>query len=108
MYKMFWQEESTKILSSDMELPDKIKKFILEVKDYATNNEEKWYESLGDAYWYVKGATEEFTIDEINYVLYPEAVCKTQAFFEHMMLNKFEAKLLAMGATYVNCTGMLD
>ena len=92
----------------DMDLPEKIKHFIGEVRNYAITEEDKWYEKLGDSYWLVKGATEQFTIDGVNYVLYPEAVCETQAFFEHMMLHKFEAKLVELGATHTNCTGMLD
>ena len=92
----------------DMDLPEKIKRFIAEVSNYAMTEEGKWYEKLGDSYWLVKGATEEFTIDDVNYVLYPEAVCETQAFFEHMMLNKFEKKLVELGATYTHCTGIMD
>lgn len=105
---MFWEEKSIKINSNNVDLPSKIKSFIQEVRDYAIAEEDKWYEELGDRYWLVKGATEEFTIDGVNYVLYPEVVCKTQAFFEHMMLQKFEAKLVELGATYTHCTGILD
>ena len=108
MSLMFWQLESTSIKSIDMELPPKVKSIIQDIKAYAQIEEDLWYESLGDTYWLVKNATEEFTIYGKNYVLYPEAVCKTQAFFEHMMINKFEKELLARGATYVNCTGMID
>ena len=96
------------IHSIEMELPDEIKELIETIKEYSVKEEERWYESLGGTYWYVKYATEQFTFNGIDYILYPEAVCKTEAFFEHIMIHIFEDALSGIGATNLNCTGMLD
>lgn len=106
--KMFWEQKSTPIHSIDIDLPNKLKELINEMKLYALTEEDKWYESLNGTYWIVKNASEEITLDGENYVLYPEVVCRTQAFFEYMMIKRFESKLKELGATYVHCTGMLD
>ncbi len=106
--RILFYNDCIKIRSTDMDLPVELKSLIQTMKDYALTEEEKWYEKLGDSYYLVKNATEEFTLEGVNYILYPEVVCRTQAFFEHMMLHKFEAVLLDMGATYMHCTGMLD
>lgn len=102
------KKEIVRIRSIEMELPYEIKNIIQEMRDYALREENKWYESLGGVYWVVKSATEEFTYDNTFFVLYPEVVCETQAFFEHIMIHKFESKLLELGATNIRCTGMLD
>ena len=89
--------------------PHEIQALIQEMKAYAIAEEDKWYESLGSTYWVVKGASENFLYKGSFYVIYPKDVgCKTHAFFEHMMIHKFEEELKALGATNINCTGMID
>ncbi len=105
---MFNVFNAIEIRSIEMELPLDIKELISAIKEYSLKEEERWYESLGDNFWYVKCATEQFTFNGIDYILYPEVVCKTQAFFEHIMIHKFEAELLEIGATNVQCTGTID
>ena len=89
--------------------PRKIYALVQEMKEYAKTEEDKWYESLGSTYWVVKHASEDFYYKGRYYVIYPEETgCKTQAFFEHMMIHVFEDKLKALGATNVSCSGMID
>ena len=89
--------------------PREIYALIQEMKEYAKTEEDKWYESLGGTYWVVKHASEGFCYKGMYFVIYPEeAGCKTQAFFEHMMIHVFEDKLKALGATNVSCSGMID
>ncbi len=95
-------------MNNECSYPREIQTLIQEMKDYVIAEEDKWYESLGGTYWHVKGASEEFTYKGVFYVIYPDEVCKTQAFFEHMMIHKFEDKLKELGATNVRCTGMID
>ena len=79
------------------------------MKEYAIEEEDKWYESLGSTYWVVKGASVDFKYKGMFYTIYPKEVCcKTHAFFEHMMIHKFEDELKALGATNVTCNGMID
>ena len=100
-----WSEDYTLYLAYPREIQD----LIQEIKNYALEEEDKWYESLGSSYWVVKGASEEFRYKGEFYKIYPEEVCcKTHAFFEHMMLHKFEDELKKLGATEIRCTGMID
>ena len=106
------QYKAAKELAADLVkygYPREIYDLVQKMKEYALEEEDKWYESLGSTYWVVKGASEEFRYKGMFYVIYPKEVCcKTHAFFEHMMINKFEAELKALGATDVRCTGMID
>lgn len=96
-------------MNNECTYPREIQALIQEMKAYVIAEEDKWYESLGRTYWVVKGASENFMYKGSFYVIYPEDVgCKTHAFFEHMMIHKFEDELKALGATRVNCTGMID
>ncbi len=100
--------KTVEIKTTEMDLPTAIKDIILAMKDYADKKEDIWYESLGGIYWDVKRVEEEFFYRDEKFIIYPYAVCKTKAFFEYMMINKFEAELLKLGATNVRCTGMTD
>lgn len=106
------QYKEMKELAADLArygYPREIYDLIQEMKEYAKTEEDKWYESLGGTYWVVKLASEEFRYKGMFYAISPEETgCKTQAFFEHMMIHVFEAKLKALGATDVRCTGMID
>ncbi len=103
------KKDSTDSLANETGYPSDIYDLIQKMKEYALEEEDKWYESLGSSYWVVKGASEEIVYKDKFYIIYPKDVCcKTHAFFEHMMINKFEAELKALGATYVRCTGMID
>lgn len=102
------RKRKVEIRTLEMNMPAKIRKIIGEMREYAKKEEDRWYEKIGEHYYLVKNASEIFEYHGIEYVIYPEVVCQTQAFFEHMMVNKYDAELLEMGAKNANCTGMLD
>ena len=96
-------------MNNERSYPREIQALIQEMKAYALEEEGKWYESLGSTYWVVKGASEGFRYKGKFYLIYPKDVgCKTHAFFEHMMIHKFEDELKVLGATDAHCTGMID
>ena len=102
------RKRKVEIRTLEMNMPAKIRKIIGDMREYAKKEEDRWYEKLGEHYYLVKNASEIFEYHGIEYVIYPEAVCRTQAFFEHMMVNKYDAELVSIGAKEVHCTGMLD
>ena len=87
-------------------IPDEIVRILLEWKSYGQAHQEEYYKN--GYYCPVKGASEVFRYNGINYTVMPRFFGLSPDYFEHIMINYVEDALVDIGAEEVFCTATVD
>ena len=87
-------------------IPKELGEIVKSWKEYAEKNKESYYERGG--YCPVKGASEIFRYEDVNYKILPSFFGIDGDYFEYLMLRHIEDELVEIGAEGVFCTAVLD
>ena len=88
------------------EIPKELNLLFTKWKEYAEKNKEDYYKNA--FYCPVKGASEVFRYEGVNYRIYPSFFDIDGEYFEYLMLRQIENELVEMGAEEVFCTAVVD
>ena len=104
---MVLQGDFVTITSNNInEIPKELDLLFAKWKDYAEKNKEDYYKNT--FYCSVKGASEVFRYEGVNYRIYPSFFNIDGEYFEYLMLRQIENELVEMGAEEVFCTAVMD
>lgn len=87
-------------------IPNEIVRIFKEWKIYGQAHQEEYYKNGN--YCPVKGASEVFRYNGINYSVMPEFFGLYPDYFEYIMIKFVEDALVEIGAEEVFCTAMID
>ena len=88
------------------EIPKELNLLFTKCKEYAEKNKGDYYKNA--FYCPVKGASEVFRYEGVNYRIYPSFFDIDGEYFEYLMLRQIENELVEMGAEEVFCTAVVD